>query len=166
MDGCPEAVATVGCTCVSTMDTSSEASDFRSEAIRDVTDAAEEETAFSIVAQPLASWLEYQYANAPINSRRSNSTRKPMRLPVGLRFSVRVGTGEVDEGSSEPGAVLAVVFAAKRTPENLPLQPQQYLARSLFAVWHASQNFIPSLHRSEGGFHIVYPCLGSAFDDL
>jgi hypothetical protein len=157
------------------MDTSSEASDSRSESIREVSEAAEEETAeeteLSIVDQPTASWLEYQYASAPSIRNNRNSTRKPVRLPEWLRapsarFSVRVGTGCVDEASSEPGAVLAEVFAAKRTPENLPLQPQQYLARSLFAVWHASQNFIPSLQRSEGGFHIVYSCLRSAFADL
>ena len=30
----------------------------------------------------------------------------------------------------------------ERMPENLPAQPQQYLARSLLGVWHDSQNFV------------------------
>jgi hypothetical protein len=38
--------------------------------------------------------------------------------------------------------VVSKVVVPERMPENLPAQPQQYLARSLFGVWHDSQNFV------------------------
>jgi hypothetical protein len=58
--------------------------------------------------------------------------RRPCTAPA--RSSVLVGTGGMERISRESAKADSVVLAAKRTPENLPLQPQQYLARSLFAV--------------------------------
>jgi hypothetical protein len=45
--------------------------------------------------------------------------------------------------------VVSKVVVPERMPENLPAQPQQYLARSLLGVWHDSQNFvIPAFPRT------------------
>jgi len=45
--------------------------------------------------------------------------------------------------------VVSNVVVPERMPENLPAQPQQYLARSLLGVWHDSQNFvIPAFPRT------------------
>jgi len=43
------------------------------------------------------------------------------------------GSRDLRRGGSESERALADVWAPKRTPENLPWQQQQYLARSLFA---------------------------------
>ena len=38
--------------------------------------------------------------------------------------------------------VLSNDVVPERIPENLPVQPRQYLAPSRLGVWHASQNFV------------------------
>ena len=88
--------------------------------------------------------LEFQYANGP-----SSSTRKINSMPARIGAELlRPRLGVADDGcvlpcvGSESGRVLADRWALKRTPENLPLQQQQYLARSLFAVWQESQYFV------------------------
>ncbi|MBT2327021.1 hypothetical protein J7E62_32550 [Variovorax paradoxus] len=77
---------------------------------------------------------------------------KPMRLDVvALRSSGATGSSGQDARGAvctQRGSLTVVsnVVVPERMPENLPAQPQQYLARSVLGVWHDSQNFvIPAL---------------------
>jgi len=63
----------------------------------------------------------------------------------------RASRATASTGNEERGAVciqrgsltvVSKVVVPERMPENLPAQPQQYLARSLLGVWHDSQNFV------------------------
>jgi hypothetical protein len=105
------------------------------------TDEAKDATVFSTFGQSIESCAgpEYRYVIAPAAIRRTNS-HSPVCAPgrrrrdVPARSTVLVGTGGVERISCESAKEDSVVLAPKRTPENLPLQPEQYLARSLFAV--------------------------------
>jgi hypothetical protein len=104
--------------------------------------------------------LKYQRTKAPCKSARTinNHTMdtstpggtgiQPMRLTaLALRFSrttAFIGNKEEGAASSRYGSRRVELNAAAgvRMPENLPPQPRQYLARSLFGVWQDSQNFV------------------------
>jgi len=73
---------------------------------------------------------------------------------VGANADIGIGIGiGIDTGCAILGTLAtlgggpscrdpAETFAAVRIPENLPAHPRQYFARSLFAVWQDSQNFV------------------------
>ena len=71
---------------------------------------------------------------------------------AGANAGIGIGIG-IDTGCAILGALATLggrpsgkdpagTFAAVRIPENLPAHPRQYFARSLFAVWQDSQNFV------------------------
>ena len=53
-------------------------------------------------------------------------------------------------GGLRSGKAPAETFAAVRIPLNRPAQPRQYFARSRFAVWQDSQNFVMAMTASRG----------------
>jgi hypothetical protein len=55
-------------------------------------------------------------------------------------------------GGGLPSGASAETFAAVRSPLNLPAHPRQYRARSLFAVWQDSQNFVMAM-TTRAGIH-------------
>ena len=69
-------------------------------------------------------------------------------IGIGIGIGIGIDTGcailgtlaTLGGGPSWKGP--AETFAAVRIPENLPAHPRQYFARSLFAVWQDSQNFV------------------------
>src|SRR5689334_13068391 len=48
----------------------------------------------------------------------------------------------MDAAACASGSVWANAAASKRTPENLPAQPRQYLALSRLGAWQASQYLV------------------------
>jgi len=97
------------------------------------------------------------YVNGPSSSSRKTSSSFARDAVDRLRpWAVRGARGAARGVESESGNVLADVWAPKRTPENLPLQEQQYLARSLLAVWQSLQYFVMRRGRRRSS---CLPCL-------
>lgn len=71
-------------------------------------------------------------------------------------IGIGIGTGRAALGAFAtlggglPSGASAETFAAVRIPLNLPAHPRQYRARSLFAVWHDSQNFVIAITTRAG----------------
>ncbi len=107
----------------------------------DAADRSHAETTESLIsAQRSGEALEFKWVKGPSSSTRNINSR-PVRiageLPCSLLFADVDGSRALPVlppgGSESERALLADVWAPKRTPENLPRQKQQYLARSLFA---------------------------------
>ena len=82
------------------------------------------------------------------------------RAGASAGIGIGIGIG-IDKGRAIRGALAtlgggpscrdpAETFAAVRIPENLPAHPLQYVARSLFAVWQDSQNFVMAVAACPG----------------
>jgi hypothetical protein len=124
-------------------------------------DCHSDETALESGGLRIAERPRYQKTKAPCNSASTINSQtmdtstpcgtgmKPMRRG-GLRLlcSRAAAAFNGDEGGgavcNQRGSLTVVskVVVPERMPENLPAQPQQYLARSLLGVWHDSQNFV------------------------
>ncbi|MDL9999309.1 hypothetical protein QTI24_11890 [Variovorax sp. J22P240] len=87
------------------------------------------------------------------------TTKRSLVAAAGNRAGAGIGIDmgiDIDTGCASLGTLATLVgrpsgkdpaetFAAVRIPENLPAHPRQYLARSLFAVWQDSQNFVMAM---------------------
>ena len=103
---------------------------------------------------------KYQKTKAPCNSARTINSQtmdtstpcgtgiQPTRLSAPMPRSSRTTAAAANEERGAVGAqrgsltVVSKVVVPERMPENLPAQPQQYLARSRLGAWHDSQNFV------------------------
>jgi hypothetical protein len=124
-------------------------------------DCCSDETALESGGLRITERPRYQKTKAPCKSASTTNSQtmdtstpcgtgiQPTRLGGRLLFCSRAAAFDGSEGGGAAvcihrgsPTVVSKVVVPERTPENLPAQPQQYLARSLLGVWHDSQNFV------------------------